>query len=108
METDPRPLRIAFHCEPVVPATVHIDCKTAVEDAALLCSELGHHVEEVSPKHEPLLLGRAFLKVIAANALDRISGNRFTTCYAYHHGYFDAVERGGNDRGLSIVTNPSS
>jgi hypothetical protein len=24
---------------------------------------------------------------------DRISGNRFVTRYAYHHGYFDGIER---------------
>jgi hypothetical protein len=24
---------------------------------------------------------------------DRVSGNRFVTCYSYHHGYFDGIER---------------
>jgi len=66
-ERDPKPLRIAFHCEPALPATVHPDCRTAVQDAARLCAELGHHVEEVSPGHDALALGRAFLVVIGAN-----------------------------------------
>ena len=32
---------------------------------------------------------------------DRISGNRFVTRYAYHHGYFDGVER--EFRGFGLV-----
>jgi amidase len=71
-ETDPRPLRIAFHSQPAFPATVHPDCKAAVEDAARLCTELGHHVEEVSPGHDALALGRAFLIVAAANVAAEI------------------------------------
>jgi amidase len=64
---EPRPLRIAFHSEPALPATIHPDCRAAVEDAARLCEELGHQVEEVSPHHDSLALSRAFLIVIAAN-----------------------------------------
>ncbi|HEU4583743.1 MAG TPA: SpvB/TcaC N-terminal domain-containing protein [Polyangiaceae bacterium] len=33
--------------------------------------------------------------------VDAIAGNRFTTCYAYHHGYFDGVER--EFRGFALV-----
>ena len=32
---------------------------------------------------------------------DRISGNRFVTCYAYHHAYFDGIER--EFRGFGMV-----
>ena len=32
---------------------------------------------------------------------DRVSGNRFVTRYAYHHGYFDGVER--EFRGFGMV-----
>jgi Asp-tRNA(Asn)/Glu-tRNA(Gln) amidotransferase A subunit family amidase len=60
-ERDPRPLRIAFHSEPALPATVHPDCMAAVQDAAQLCAELGHYVDAISPKHDALALGRAFL-----------------------------------------------
>lgn len=66
-ESDPRPLRIAFHSDPALPAVVHPDCRAAVGDAARLCAELGHHVEEVSPRHDTVALGRAFLVVIGAN-----------------------------------------
>ena len=35
------------------------------------------------------------------DTFDRISGNRFVTRYAYHHGYFDGVER--EFRGFGLV-----
>jgi amidase len=66
-QSDPRPLRIAFHSEPAFPSTVHPDCKAAVEDAARLCEELGHYVEEVSPGHDPLPLARALVIVFGSN-----------------------------------------
>jgi amidase len=71
-ESDPRPLRIAFHSDPAMPAAVHPDCRAAVEDAAGLCAELGHHVEEVPPRHDAVALGRAFLVVIGANVAAEI------------------------------------
>ena len=60
-EVDPRTLRIAFHSEPAFPATVHRDCKAALEDAARLCEELGHEVTEVSPGHDAPALARALV-----------------------------------------------
>ncbi len=71
-ERDPRRLRIAFHSEPALPAEVHPDCIAAVQDAAQLCAELGHHVEEVAPRHDTLELARAFLIVIGANVAAEI------------------------------------
>ncbi|MDH4282531.1 MAG: amidase [Myxococcales bacterium] len=71
-ERDPRPLRIAFHSEPALPAMIHADCRAAVEDAARLCEELGHEVEEVLPRHDTQALGRAFLMVIGANVAAEI------------------------------------
>ena len=82
---DPEPLRIAFHSDPALPATVHPDCKAAVEDAARLCAELGHQVEEVSPRHDTVALGRAFLIVIGANVAaeihegEKLTGRRATS-----------------------------
>ena len=71
-ERDPKRLRIAFHAEPAVPAEVHPDCRAAVEDAARLCEELGHEVEQVTPGHDSLALGRAFLVVVGANVAAEI------------------------------------
>jgi Insecticide toxin TcdB middle/N-terminal region len=41
------------------------------------------------------------LEVSIVETYDRISGNRFVTRYAYHHGYFDGVER--EFRGFGMV-----
>lgn len=71
-KSDPQPLRIAFHSEPALPATVHPDCRAAVEDAARLCAELGHQVEEVRPGHDSSALGRAFLMVVGTNVAAEI------------------------------------
>ncbi|MGR8946778.1 MAG: amidase [Gammaproteobacteria bacterium] len=45
----PRKLRIAFSDVPITPTTVHEDCRNAVHEAAKLCEDLGHHVEESKP-----------------------------------------------------------
>ena len=46
---DPGPLRIAFTAGSFTNNPVHPDCSTAVRDAARLCQELGHTVEEGRP-----------------------------------------------------------
>lgn len=73
----PAKLRIAFHTEPAFPVEVHADCIAAVEDAAQLCRELGHDVEEVAPNHPQDQINRAFVTVYAANiAADIRDGER--------------------------------
>jgi amidase len=46
---DPGKLRIAFSSTPINGVPVHGDCRAALEDAAKLCEDLGHHVEEDEP-----------------------------------------------------------
>jgi amidase len=46
---DPGKLRIAFSAKTLSGVEIDPDCVKAMEDAAKLCSELGHHVEEASP-----------------------------------------------------------
>jgi amidase len=65
--TEPRKLRIGFHCDPAFPVETHRDCVSAVGDAARLCEELGHEVEEVRPEHSTQEISRAFVTVYAAN-----------------------------------------
>jgi amidase len=60
-------LRIAFSDVAQLPAEVHPDCKAAVRDAARLCEELGHEVEEASPPIDPEPFGHAFFTVICAS-----------------------------------------
>ena len=64
---EPRKLRIAFHNDPAFPVNAHPDCVAAVADAAKLCEELGHEVEEVAPDHPKQEISRAFVTVYAAN-----------------------------------------
>ncbi|RJP73946.1 MAG: amidase [Candidatus Abyssobacteria bacterium SURF_17] len=46
---NPARLRIAFTAEPITDVPVHKDCRDAVHEAAWLCEELGHTVEEAKP-----------------------------------------------------------
>jgi len=46
----PRPLRVAYWTQGLMGNAVHDDCRTAVLDAAKLCADLGHQVEEVGPE----------------------------------------------------------
>lgn len=56
---DPGRLRIAFSTAPITGGPVHDDCINAVREAAHLCAELGHEVEEAAPEVsvERLILG---------------------------------------------------
>lgn len=42
-------LRIALSTTPIADVPVHEDCNAAVEEAARLCEQLGHHVAEAAP-----------------------------------------------------------
>lgn len=50
---DPGRLRIAVVATPITHSPVHADCLTALHDAARLCEQLGHHVEEASLPVDP-------------------------------------------------------
>ncbi|HSX91883.1 MAG TPA: amidase, partial [Hydrogenophaga sp.] len=69
----PGRLRIAFAT--TAPTGVPVDpaCVAAVRDAARLCEELGHHVEEASPEFDAPALERGFEMVFAANTLANIA-----------------------------------
>ena len=47
---EPGKLKIAFSTEPIMPTDVHPDCQQAAREAAKLCEDLGHHVEEAKPQ----------------------------------------------------------
>lgn len=64
---DPGPLRIAFHSKPYNGMESHADCVAAVEDAAKLCEELGHKVEESVLSIDREALGRAVRIIVSAN-----------------------------------------
>jgi amidase len=63
---DPGRLRIAFTCKASTEAPVHEDCVKATLEAAALCQDLGHHVEEADMALDGQRITQAFLKVWAA------------------------------------------
>ncbi len=65
-ETDPKPLRVAFSSRLPLDSPVHPDCVAALQEAASLCRELGHEVEENRPELEGELLFQSFTQVISA------------------------------------------
>jgi len=63
--SDPGRLRIAFTTEAFTGVPVHDDCVRAVRDAAKLCSDLGHEVEELAPKMDGDAASQAFITMFA-------------------------------------------
>lgn len=65
---DPGRLRIAFSRRPLFGTSMDPDCIAAVEEAARLCEELGHHVAEASPAIDRQRGLEAFTLLAAAGA----------------------------------------
>jgi amidase len=63
---DPGKLRIAYTATAATGAPTHSDCVAAVQDAAKLCSDLGHEVEEASPQLNGEMLINSFMAIWAA------------------------------------------
>jgi amidase len=60
VETDPGKLRIAITTQTATNVAVHEDCIRAVEDAAKLCTDLGHEVVEAAPGLNGELIAQSF------------------------------------------------
>ncbi|VTU37124.1 6-aminohexanoate-cyclic-dimer hydrolase [Variovorax sp. PBL-H6] len=69
----PGRLRIAFSATAPNGVPVDAECRAAVEDAARLCEQLGHHVEEASPAYDAQAVSRGFEAVFAANTMANIA-----------------------------------
>jgi amidase len=85
LKAPPRTLRIALTAQTVTGSPVHEDCIAAVKDAAGLCEDLGHDVEETAPP--PLntdMFAAAFRTVFMAgipwgiDGLGRLTGRQAT------------------------------
>jgi amidase len=57
---DPGKLRIAFTTQTATSVSVHEDCVRAVQDAAALCTDLGHEVVEAAPELDGELIAHVF------------------------------------------------
>jgi amidase len=63
----PGRLRIAFWPKTWNDEPLHADCRAAVEDAAKLCEDLGHIVEEARPPIDPAALTRAMMPILSTS-----------------------------------------
>ncbi len=71
--TDPGRLRIALTTEDPAGGAVDRACVAAAEDAAKLCEDLGHTVEQAAPDYDPTAMRWAMHVIIAGNLHNAIS-----------------------------------
>ena len=71
---DPGKLRIAFTTTAPSGVRIHPDCVTAVDDAARLCSSLGHEVVEAYPKLNGEQMAPMFMTIWSAGCAWTIEG----------------------------------
>jgi amidase len=67
MAQKPKRLRIAFSTKKLDGAALHPDCVAAIRQAAKLCENLGHIVEEATPDLNQTALIPAFMALWSAN-----------------------------------------
>lgn len=72
---DPGRLRIGFSTASLTGSPIHADCVRAVQDAAQLCSDLGHEVSEAAPSIDGEKFVNAFLRVWAVGCARGMEGN---------------------------------
>jgi len=61
----PKPLRIALMQSPPSKSAVHKDCRAAAVDAAKLCEDLGHRVEEAAPNFDFEAINEAMITILS-------------------------------------------
>lgn len=69
----PGRLRVAYAKAAPTGVPLEPACVAAVEDAARLCEQLGHHVEEASPDFDAQAVERGFQMIFAANTMANIA-----------------------------------
>jgi amidase len=84
-------LRIAFTTQAATDAEVHPDCVAAVQDAAALCADLGHEVEEAAPAIDGQMLTEAFMTLWSAGCAFTMDGMAFSTGRAATEDQFEPL-----------------
>jgi amidase len=77
--TPPKRLRIAFSTENPLGGSFHKDCVEAATNAAKLCAQLGHEVEEAAPQLNYQMLAQLFDTVYAAGVALSIDSTALLT-----------------------------
>ncbi len=88
---EPGRLRIAFTTLTAAGASVHPDCVEAVKDAAALCADLGHSVEEAPPVVPTELMARAFMTIWSAGVAHDIDSMAVLTGKTPASGQFEPL-----------------
>ncbi len=65
LRRDPRRLRVAFSTSSFTGRSIDPECRAAVERAAKLLEDLGHHVEEAAPVADTRGMMEAWTKIVA-------------------------------------------
>lgn len=96
---DPGRLRVAFSASSPLGGPVHPDCVAAVQDAAKLCADLGHEVEEAAPGVDGAAYRDSFMTIwygmIAANiAMLSAALGRAPSPERFEPGTWAMIERG--------------
>ncbi len=76
LDRPPRRLKIALQRHTAAGAPVHADCLAAVDDAARLCEQLGHVIEEAQPALDAEALRQALLTIISAHTAATLSARQ--------------------------------
>ena len=97
---DPARLRIAFAVAAPNGAAIHPDCVAATREAAKLCEELGHVVEEASPEFDVAAVEQAFNVVFQASTMVNIG--RATGGKLPPEGMVEPMTRAIAERGLAM------
>lgn len=77
--TPPQRLRIGFTTRSAINPAPHPEAVAAVQRAANVLTELGHHVKEVDPPHDDAELARDFLEIWFAKAAAQVDEARRRT-----------------------------
>lgn len=77
--TPPQRLRIGFTTRSAINPAPHPETVAAVQRAANVLTELGHHVKEVDPPHDDAELARDFLEIWFAKAAAQVDEARRRT-----------------------------
>jgi len=75
----PKRLRIGLSTENPLGGAIHPDCVEAARQAAKLCAELGHEVEEATPQLDYQMFAQSFAIVYEAGVALSIEGTRLMT-----------------------------
>lgn len=96
-QTSPPRLRIAF-----MTGKADAACARAAHDAALLCAQLGHHVEEGAPPYDEEAAAKHMRTIWAANAHAAVEGRRRALGARFHETMMEPVLRALDREGAEL------